>query len=145
MKRQMEIQQDPEIADMKLQVKKCILGAYFQNICIFSGEPKLGYTLLNHNINLKIYGSSCLTLQGIYPKWIICAEIFKSQNNCNFARLAMGVDIDMFKNVIPKKFLDQYNLYDIDKKDEPIYKKIERKNLPSTILYRLLHRGNDYF
>jgi len=38
----------------------------------------------------------------------------------------MEVDINMFKHVIPKEYLNQYDLIDIDKREEPIYKKIER-------------------
>lgn len=44
----------------------------------------------------------------------------------------MVVDIDMIKEIIPKKFLEKYNLLDLDR--NPIYEQILFKNVPSVIL-----------
>lgn len=100
------------------RITKCILSAFFQNICLYSGNPKLGYTLLNRNLNIKIYGTSVLNLQGIFPKWILCHDICRA--DYNYCKIASEVSLESLKECVPKKFLEKYNLLKFDK--EPIYK-----------------------
>lgn len=78
-----------KIESLDVRIHKCLLSAFFQNLCLYSGTPKLGYTLISRNLNLRIYGTSSLNLQGLNPKWIICSEI--CQNNFNYCKVTKSL------------------------------------------------------
>jgi hypothetical protein len=64
----------------------CLLSSFCQNLCLYSGNSIIGYTLINQKLPIQIYGSSFLALQGINPKWIVCYDIIKTSNT--FCKLA---------------------------------------------------------
>ena len=67
---------------------KCFLSAFYQNICLYTNIPRVGYTLLRDNLTIKPYGSSSISLQQEYPKYIFCLDVNKTTyNHCKIASL----------------------------------------------------------
>lgn len=69
----------------------CLLKSYFLNLCLYSGDPDIGYVMLYKKTFINIHKSSLLKVQGITPKWIICTEIEKTY--CVWAKLVNEVTL----------------------------------------------------
>jgi hypothetical protein len=71
---------------VKLKVKKdfedrilaCLSTSFCANICLYSGNPYIGYTYIAKQRPVTIYGTSTLSLQGICPKWIVCYDLYEN-------------------------------------------------------------------
>ena len=113
------------------KILKCFLCAFFPNLALTSGNSELGYTFLRENKLIRIHGASVLSLQGIYPKWIVCGEI-QIVNGYNCTKIASYVDINWIKKLIPMRFLQKFNILRLE--DEPIYYSAEFSDLGSNIL-----------
>lgn len=86
----------------------CLIPAFCQNIALLC-DSYTGYTLIVSEENMNIYGSSFLSLQGINPKWIICHDIFKT-NNKTFCRIAQQVEFKDLQEYLPKDILLKHQL-----------------------------------
>ena len=60
------------------EIIKCFLSSYFQNLCVYSNNDDIGYTLIHEMINVNLVKSTSLVLNQNLPKWIFCLEITKS-------------------------------------------------------------------
>ena len=89
-------------------ILSCILPSFCEELCLFSGESKIGYTSIKRQIPLQIYGSSFLSLQGINPKWIISFDVFKTSNT--FCRLAQAVTFDVLRKAVPPRLFKRYKI-----------------------------------
>lgn len=43
----------------------CLITSFIPNLCIYSEDPQIGYTLINQERPIAIYGTSTLSLVGI--------------------------------------------------------------------------------
>ena len=46
-------------------VMSCLITSFSSNLCKYSGNPHLGYTIVNQKRPVQIYGTSNLSLLGI--------------------------------------------------------------------------------
>jgi hypothetical protein len=72
--------------DTKDLVLSCLLASFCQNLCLFSNNAQIGYTMICNQQPIQIFSSSFLALQGINPKWIVCYDICKTSST--FCRIA---------------------------------------------------------
>jgi HrpA-like RNA helicase len=97
---------------------KSFLVGFFTNLCYYSGNPNLGYTLLRDSRNIKIYGSSSLALQGkLNYKWLICTDIQKKDNMTT--KIANAVDINWIQECIDIEYRRRFKLAELEK--TPVY------------------------
>lgn len=68
---------------------KCFLFSFYQNICIFSKNSKIGYILLKDKTNFKIHGASSLALFNENPEFIMCIDL--NIANYNFSKIVTAV------------------------------------------------------
>lgn len=86
----------------------CILPSFCEELCLYSGNGKIGYTSIKREIPLQIYGTSFLSLQGINPKWIVSFDVFKTSNM--FCRLAQAVRFDLLREAVPPRLFKRYKI-----------------------------------
>ena len=124
---------------MKENIIKCFLSSFFQNICLYSDSPEIGYTLIREMQNIKLYSTSALVLTETYPKWIITYEITQTNNN-SYTKVANKVDISWIKEIVPENYLQFYNITNFD--TNPIYKFITHSKVP-TIFLRAFYKPSE--
>ena len=112
------------------EILKCFLSSYFQNICVYSNNEDIGYTLIREMINVNLDKSTSLVLNQNFTKWIFCLEITKSEKTKS--KIASYCDIDWIKEVVPSSFLEYYNIinYDIN----PVYKELKCMRIPTVLI-----------
>ena len=65
--------------DIKTRIIISFLSSMFDNICIYTQHPKIGYMLLGRNMIVKLDDNSTFSMQAKYPKWVIASEFIFSQ------------------------------------------------------------------
>ena len=81
-----------------------------------------------------------MNLQSIYPKWIVTGEV-QVINDYNCTKIASYVDINWIKELIPRKFLEKYNIAKLE--SQPIYKSISFSELSSFIMQNIKNGKGD--
>jgi len=56
----------------------CLTTSFCTNLCLYSGDPQIGYTLISQKRPIQLYGTSNISLLGITPKWIICYDLIEN-------------------------------------------------------------------
>ena len=56
----------------------CLITSFAANLGLFSGNERIGYTLINLDRTIQMYGTTSLSLQGINPKWIIGFDLYEN-------------------------------------------------------------------
>ena len=77
-----------------------MISSFAANLCLYSQNPHVGYTLLSQEKTIQIYGTSTLSLQGITPKWLICYDLFTNQHEQTYCKVAHGVDYEFMRSHI---------------------------------------------
>lgn len=129
-----------ELDEKSINILRCFLCAFFPNLALFSGYHELGYTFLREDRLIRIHGASSLNLQSIYPKWIVTGEV-QVINDYNCTKIASYVDINWIKELIPRKFLEKYNIAKLE--SQPIYKSISFSELGSFIMQNIKNGKGD--
>ena len=142
--------------DMRKRIIKCFLSSMYDNICIYTKNPKIGYMLLGRNMIIKLDESSTFSMQAMYPKWLIASEFIQGDSQY-YARMVSEIDIDMIQSMVPGTFLKRYNLESLDLMECPIYKKKRFEDIPSRLISAFFNKKtaqiqkffleyeNDYF
>eukprot|EP01105_Mastigella_eilhardi_P016886 TRINITY_DN3867_c0_g1_i6.p1 TRINITY_DN3867_c0_g1~~TRINITY_DN3867_c0_g1_i6.p1 ORF type:complete len:1901 (+),score=452.51 TRINITY_DN3867_c0_g1_i6:40-5703(+) len=60
------------------QLQRAIFSGFFPNLCMFSGNPDLGYLLALQNVTAKVHPGSVLSLLGSKPKWLVYTQLSKT-------------------------------------------------------------------
>ena len=43
----------------------CLITSFVPNLCLYSEDPQIGYTLINQQRPIAVYGTSTLSLVGL--------------------------------------------------------------------------------
>ena len=113
-------------------VLSCLITSFSPNLCKFSGNPRIGYTLVNQRKPVQIYGTSNLSLLGIETDWIICYDLYTNQLGRLFCKVAHKVSYDFIKNHTDPYIQERFHVDEIQKKN-PFYEQI-KYDLPTNIL-----------
>jgi len=140
-------------SDIEAEILKCFLKGYFMNLCYYSGNPNLGYTLLRHTQNIKIHLASSLYLQGaLNHQWIIATDI--SKHRYLHTKVASFVDFNWIEEMIPQEHRKAFNLENLEMK--PFYKRhlipgistailLNFKNVSHSRIQALIDHKNVFF
>ena len=55
-----------------------MITSFGPNLCKYSGNSNIGYTIVNQRRPIQIYGTSNMSLLGIDADWIICYDLITS-------------------------------------------------------------------
>lgn len=67
-----------EDTDKHDAILRCFLSSYYPDICVYNGNPYVGYTMVKNHQVLRIYGTCSLSVLNSFPKYIICADLYSS-------------------------------------------------------------------
>ena len=80
----------------------CLITSFAANLCLYSNNERIGYTLIAQEKPIQIYGTSTLSLQGIHPKWIISYDFYENDKGSAYCKVAHAVDYEfVMENVTP--------------------------------------------
>ena len=79
-------------------VLSCLITSFSPNLCKYSGNSQIGYTLVNQRKPVQIDKTSNLSLLGIDSDWIICYDLFTNRVGRLFCRVAHKVSYEFIKN-----------------------------------------------
>jgi len=89
---------------------------------------------------VTIYGTSCLSLLGICPKWIIVYDFYENKDGKLYCKVANEIDFKFLKNTVEDYVLEKYKIESLENCN-PFYKQISY-NLESLILLQLKESYN---
>ena len=81
-------------------ILSCMITSFCVNLCLYSDNPRVGYTLVLQKKTISIYGTSTLAQQGLYPKWIVCYDLKTNDKNVTYCTIAHEVDFDFLKRTV---------------------------------------------
>ncbi|CAK69027.1 unnamed protein product (macronuclear) [Paramecium tetraurelia] len=119
-------------------VMTCFLTAFYPDLCVYNGNPYIGYTFLKSKRNVRIYGSSTLSLLNHFPKYIICSDLYSS-NYFDFCRVAQEVKLEKLKEILKPSQIEEIENFVPDK-----YQYQQLRNVSSSLLNHLIHTFNQY-
>jgi hypothetical protein len=103
-----------------------LVSSFVPNLCRYSGNPEIGYTLISQRKAIQIYGSSSLSLLGLTensPSWILAYDLYTSEKGRFYCKIAQEIDIDFLENVIGNYAWEKYDMKKL-KHINPYYDKI---------------------
>ena len=113
-------------------ILSCLVTSFSPNLCKYSGNPHIGYTLVNQRRPVQIYGTSNLSLLGIETDWIICYDLYTNELGRLYCKVAHKVTYDFIKTHTDKYIQELFKIESIQKKN-PFYEKIPY-SLPTNVL-----------
>ena len=81
-------------------ILSCMITSFSVNLCLYSSNPRVGYTLILQKKTVSIYGTSTLAQQGIFPKWIVCYDLKTNDKNVTYCTIAHEVDFNFMKRTV---------------------------------------------
>lgn len=57
-------------------ILSCLITSFCANLCKFSGNHQVGYTIVNQRRPVVIYGTSNLNLLESNSDWIVCYDLY---------------------------------------------------------------------
>lgn len=87
-----------------------MVTSFCVNLSLYSGDPNIGYTLVLQKKPIMIYGTSTLSLQGLFPKWILCYDLKTNQKGVTFCSIAHEVDYKFLQKVVENDVFLKLNL-----------------------------------
>ncbi len=91
----------------------CLITSFVPNLCVYSQDPRIGYTLISQKRPIAIYGTSTLSLVGLNqnsPKWILSYDFYTSEKGKFYCKIAQGIDFKFLKNNINTYVWNKFNL-----------------------------------
>lgn len=87
-----------------------MITSFCVNLCIYSENPRVGYTLVLQKKPVIIYGTSTLAQQGLNPKWILCYDLKTNDKGSTYCTIAHEVNFDFLKNTVENYVFNRLNL-----------------------------------
>ncbi len=113
-------------------VLSCLISSFSPNLCKYSGNPELGFTLVNQRRPVQVFRTSNLSLLGIEADWIICYDLYTNSAGRLNCRVAHKVSFDFIKNHCNSFIQERFQIQKIQDKN-PFYQKIYY-SLPTSII-----------
>ena len=89
------------------------MSVYFENLCVFNGQAKAGYTIIAQQKTAVIHPSSVLRSLGSHPKWLIYGDLRRT--NQDFMCDLTPFEAEWMNEVIPKSFLDKIDIENLER------------------------------
>ena len=81
-------------------ILSCMVTSFSVNLCLYSNNPRVGYTLVLQKKTVNIYGTSTLAQQGLFPKWMVCYDLKTNDKNVTYCTIAHEVNFDFLKRTV---------------------------------------------
>lgn len=81
-------------------IVSCMITSFCVNLCLYSSNPRVGYTLVLQKKPVIIYGTSTLAQQGLTPKWIVCYDLKTNDKGTTYCTIANEVNFDFLKKTV---------------------------------------------
>ena len=78
-------------------IVSCLVTSFSPNLCKYSGNPQIGFTLVNQRKPVKIFDSSNISLLGIEADWIICYELTNEMGRL-YCKVAQKISYEFIQN-----------------------------------------------
>jgi hypothetical protein len=88
----------------------CMVTSFCLNLCLYSNNPRVGYTLVLQKKPVVVYGTSTLAQQGLTPKWIVCYDLKTNDKGITYCTLAHEVNFDSLKRTVEDFVFKRLNL-----------------------------------
>jgi hypothetical protein len=111
------------------------MSSFSTNLCLYSGNPKVGYTLISTRKPIHICPNSSLSSLGFYPQWIVTHDFYSNEKGYFFCKIANQTDYEFVINTVEPYILDKFNLPLLNKVN-PFYQRIEF-HLPTAIINQI--------
>jgi len=59
---------------------------------------------------VSIYGTSCLSLLGITPKWILVYDLYENKAGKAFCKIANAISFQFLKDTVDSYVFEKFNL-----------------------------------
>jgi hypothetical protein len=79
-------------------VLSCLISSFSSNLCKFSGNPHIGYTIVNQRRPMQIYGTSNLSLLGIEADWIISYDLYTNDLGRLYCKVAHAISYEFIED-----------------------------------------------
>lgn len=110
----------------------CLTTSFCANLCIYSGNPHVGYTLVSQRRPIQLYGTCNLSLQGINPKWMVCYDLITNEQGKFFCKVAHSVEFEFLKGTVDNYVMKKYDILAMEHLN-PFYKELHF-DLPTSVL-----------
>lgn len=81
-------------------ILSCMITSFCVNLCLYSNNPRVGYTLVLQKKPVIIYGTSTLAQQGLTPKWIVGYDLKTNDKGTTYCTIAHEVNFDFLKKTV---------------------------------------------
>jgi hypothetical protein len=116
-------------------VLSCLVTSFSPNLCKYSGNPHIGYTLVNQQRPVQIYGTSNLSLLGIQADWIICYDLYTNELGRLYCKAAHRVAFEFIKDHIDPFIQERFQVQCIQDSN-PFYRQL-RYSLPTAVIAQI--------
>lgn len=116
-------------------ILSCLITSFSPNLCKYSGNPHIGYTLVNQRRPVQIYGTSNLSLLGIESDWIICYDLFSNEVGRLYCKVAHKVSFDFIKSHTDNFIQERFSIQKIQDKN-PFYSQLHY-SVPTMIVRQI--------
>ena len=87
-----------------------MVTSFCVNLCLYSNNSRVGYTLVLQKKPVSIYGTSTLAQQGLTPKWIVCYDLKTNEKGSTFCTIAHEVDLAFLKLTVDNLVFERLKL-----------------------------------
>ena len=94
-------------------LRKMLLSVYFENLSVYNGHPKAGYTVVAQLKTAVVHPSSVLKSMGSLPKWLIYGDLRRTSQD--FVCELTPVEAEWIDEVVPKVFRDKIDREALDR------------------------------
>ena len=92
-------------------LRKILMSAYFENLSVFNGHVRAGYTVASQLKTAVFHPSSALAALNSKPEWVIYGELRRTSKD--FLCLVTPVDINWIHEVAPAEFSQHIDLEEL--------------------------------
>ncbi len=136
MKTEMKKTEETECADVtechSTVLRKLLMSVYFENLSVYNGHPKAGYTIVEQLKTAVVHPSSVLKSLKSQPKWLIYGDLRRTSQDfvCNLT----PVEADWIDEVVPQLFKERI---DREALDRNIIKEVQIPNVGTALMKTL--------
>ena len=95
-------------ANQNEMLRKILMSAYFENLSVFNGHVRAGYTVASQLKTAVFHPSSALAALNSRPEWVIYGELRRTTKD--FLCVVTPVDINWIHEVAPAEFSQHVDL-----------------------------------
>ncbi|XP_072029162.1 LOW QUALITY PROTEIN: uncharacterized protein [Amphiura filiformis] len=113
-------------------LRKILMSVYFENLSVYNGHPKAGYTIVGQQKTAVVHPSSVLKSMKSQPKWLIYGDLRRTSQD--FLCDLTPVEAEWIDEVVPQLFKDKI---DREALERNIIKEVKITNVGTALMKTL--------